>query len=120
MGLGTLIAGPVSDALGRKPVLIVCAAIYAGRRWPVLSLAPAWRCCLLPGSCRASVPPAPASVGMAMVRDLYKGRDMARIVSFVMMIFMLVPAVAPLMGQGILLFGRLADDLCCVFWSFRW
>jgi DHA1 family bicyclomycin/chloramphenicol resistance-like MFS transporter len=43
---------------------------------------------------------------MAMVRDLYKGRDMARIVSLVMMIFMIVPALAPLLGQGILLFGN--------------
>ena len=47
----------------------------------------------------------PRSAGMAVVRDLYKGRDMARIVSLVMTIFALVPAVAPLMGQIVLMFG---------------
>jgi DHA1 family bicyclomycin/chloramphenicol resistance-like MFS transporter len=37
-----------------------------------------------------------------MVRDLFKGREMARIMSFIMMVFILVPAIAPLMGQGII------------------
>ena len=37
---------------------------------------------------------------MALVRDLYQGRDMARIISFVMTIFTLVPAVAPLIEAG--------------------
>jgi DHA1 family bicyclomycin/chloramphenicol resistance-like MFS transporter len=42
---------------------------------------------------------------MALIRDLYQGREMARIVSFVMMIFMVVPAIAPLLGQAVLAFG---------------
>lgn len=44
----------------------------------------------------------PRVVAMAIVRDLYSGRDMARIVSFIMLVFMLVPAAAPLLGQGIM------------------
>ncbi|MGB7260561.1 MAG: MFS transporter, partial [Albidovulum sp.] len=40
--------------------------------------------------------------GMALVRDLYSGREMARLISFVMMIFTLVPAVAPLLGSVII------------------
>jgi DHA1 family bicyclomycin/chloramphenicol resistance-like MFS transporter len=40
-----------------------------------------------------------------MVRDLYSGREMARIMSFAMMIFTIVPALAPLMGQGIIALG---------------
>ncbi len=45
---------------------------------------------------------APRTVSIAMVRDLFKGREMAQIMSFAMMIFTLVPAVAPLMGQGVM------------------
>jgi DHA1 family bicyclomycin/chloramphenicol resistance-like MFS transporter len=45
---------------------------------------------------------APRTVGMAMTRDLYAGRQMARVVSLAMMMFVLVPAVAPLIGQGIM------------------
>ena len=45
----------------------------------------------------------PRTASMAMVRDLYKGREMARIMSFVMAVFILVPALAPLMGQVVML-----------------
>ncbi|MGL6209176.1 MAG: MFS transporter, partial [Paracoccaceae bacterium] len=44
----------------------------------------------------------PRIVTMAMVRDLYKGRDMARIMSFTMLFFLLVPAIAPMLGQLII------------------
>jgi DHA1 family bicyclomycin/chloramphenicol resistance-like MFS transporter len=41
-------------------------------------------------------------VAVAIIRDLYAGREMARLMSFVMMVFTLVPAVAPLAGAGII------------------
>ncbi len=104
MGFGTLIAGPVSDAFGRKPVIFACAAIYlvgAGLSY----LAPSLETLLVARVLQGIGAAAPRVVGPAMVRDLYKGRDMARILSLVMMIFMVVPAIAPLLGQGILLIG---------------
>jgi MFS transporter, DHA1 family, multidrug resistance protein len=44
----------------------------------------------------------PRVVSLAMVRDLYQGRQMARVISFAMMVFTLVPAAAPLMGAAIM------------------
>jgi MFS transporter, DHA1 family, multidrug resistance protein len=44
----------------------------------------------------------PRTAATALVRDLFEGRAMAQVMSFVMMVFMLVPAVAPLMGQTIM------------------
>jgi DHA1 family bicyclomycin/chloramphenicol resistance-like MFS transporter len=41
---------------------------------------------------------APRVVAIAMVRDLHAGRDMARITSFIMIVFMIVPAIAPALG----------------------
>ncbi len=104
MGVGTLIAGPVSDAIGRKATLLICAATFlAGAA--LCTVAPSLTLLLAARFLQGLGAAGPRTVGMAMVRDLYKGRDMARIVSLVMTIFALVPAVAPLLGQGILLIG---------------
>lgn len=103
MGIGTFFTGPLSDAFGRKPVIIVGAAIY------ILSAAVAWASSSLELVLIARVTmglgaAGPRVVAMAIVRDLYSGREMARMISIAMMIFTLVPAFAPLMGQGIILF----------------
>lgn len=101
MGLGTLFAGPLSDAFGRKPVLIAGALIYSfcallGFLAQSLELVLAAR--LVQGIGAAG----PRVVTLAIIRDLFAGRDMARIVSFAMMIFTLVPAIAPTLGAGII------------------
>ena len=44
-------------------------------------------------------------VSVAFIRDLYHGRRMAEVMSFVMTVFIMVPAIAPAMGSGILLLG---------------
>lgn len=104
MGFGTLVAGPISDRLGRKRVILICAAVYlAGAA--LSALAPSLETLLFARALQGLGAAAPRVVGMAMVRDLYKGRDMARIVSVVMMIFMVVPALAPLLGQAVLWVG---------------
>jgi DHA1 family bicyclomycin/chloramphenicol resistance-like MFS transporter len=104
MGIGTLFTGPLSDAFGRKRVILVGSGLYALAALacyfaPTLELLLAAR--LLQGLAAA----APRTVSVAMVRDLYAGREMARIMSFAMMIFTIVPAIAPLMGQGIIALG---------------
>ncbi len=101
MGAGTLVTGPLSDAFGRKPVIMVGALLYvtgAALAWaaPTLELMIAAR--ILQGLGAAG----PRVVALAMIRDLYSGREMARIVSFAMLVFTLFPAVAPLMGAGII------------------
>lgn len=103
MGVGTLFAGPLSDAFGRKPVLIAGALIYSfcallGFLAQSLELVLAAR--LVQGIGAAG----PRVVTLAIIRDLFAGRDMARIVSFAMMIFTLVPAIAPTLGAGIIAF----------------
>lgn len=101
MGVGTLFAGPLSDAFGRKPVIIGGAILYsvgALACWMANSLELLLIARVVQGLGSAG----PRAVSIALVRDLFSGREMARIMSFAMMIFTLVPAVAPMMGQGII------------------
>ncbi len=105
MGIGTFFTGPISDAVGRKPVIFCGAALY------IVASAVAWASSSLELVLIARVvqglgAAGPRVVAMAIIRDLYSGREMARIVSIAMMIFTLVPAIAPMLGAGVIaLFG---------------
>ena len=101
MGLGSFVTGPLSDAFGRKPVIIGGVLLYslgAALAWAAGSLEMLLMARVLQGLGAA----APRIVSTAMVRDLYSGREMARIISFVMLIFILVPAAAPAVGTLII------------------
>ena len=58
---------------------------------------------------------APRIVTIAMVRDQYEGRRMARLMSFAMSVFILVPTVAPALGQGILWLGGWRAIFAAIF-----
>lgn len=101
MGIGTFFTGPLSDAFGRKPVLMAGIALYATSAL-VASVSPSLEIILVTRVLMGIGAAAPRVVGVAIVRDFYAGREMARIMSFVMMIFALVPAFAPLVGTAII------------------
>lgn len=99
--VGLLVYGPVSDSVGRKPTMYAGVALFilggllcAFTRDFNLMIAGR----VLQGFGAAS----PRIVAIAMVRDIHGGRSMARIMSFVMAIFILVPILAPSIGQAIL------------------
>ena len=101
MGIGTLFAGPLSDAFGRKPVILLSSAGYIIAALACY-FAPNLETLLIARVVMGLGAAGPRTVAIAMVRDLFAGREMARIMSFVMMVFTLIPAVAPLMGQGVI------------------
>ncbi|MFB9223439.1 multidrug effflux MFS transporter [Paracoccus cavernae] len=105
MGLGTFFAGPISDAIGRKPTITIGFGIYALAAI-VAAQAQSLEFLLAARFVMGLGASAPRIATMALVRDLYQGREMARITSFVSMIFILIPAVAPLLGSVVIgIFG---------------
>ena len=101
MGLGTLVAGPLSDRFGRKRIIMLGSGLYALAALACY-LAPSLETLLAARMIQGIGAAGPRTVSIAMIRDLFRGREMARIMSFVMMVFTAVPAIAPLMGQGII------------------
>lgn len=101
MGLGTFISGPLADQFGRKATVIAGSSLY------VIGAALAGMSGSIEGMLAARVLQGlgasfPRVVAMAIIRDLYSGRAMARLLSFVMLVFSLVPAIAPTLGYGII------------------
>ncbi len=98
---GQLIYGPISDSFGRKRAVYIGLTIFL--IGSTLSLFSASFETMLMGRMLQGFGAAAARViSVAMIRDQYSGRDMARVMSFVMAVFILVPALAPSIGQLIL------------------
>ena len=104
MGLGTLFAGPLSDAFGRKRVILLGSALYSLAALACY-FAPTLETLLIARVVQGIGSAGPRTVSIALVRDLFRGREMARIMSFAMMVFTMVPALAPLMGAGVMAFA---------------
>jgi len=104
MGLGTFLAGPLADAIGRRRTIGWGVGLYilgAGLGAMAQSLELMLAARFLQGIGAAG----PRIASMALVRDQYSGREMARVTSFISMIFILIPAAAPALGQLIIGFA---------------
>ncbi len=105
MTIGESIAGPLSDAIGRKPILFMGIIIYLVGT-SLCYFASSFEWFLIGRFVQGLGVAGPHIAAIAIVRDNYSGEQMARIMSLVMMIFMAVPAIAPSIGQVIIHFFR--------------
>lgn len=105
LALMSLVHGPLSDALGRRPVvmggvaLFTLASIGCALTWSIESL---WFFRALQGA----VAGAGWIVARAIMRDLYEGPRVQRLMSNVSMLFTVAPALAPMIGGWVLLMGH--------------
>lgn len=100
LSIGQLFYGPLSDSIGRKPAVYLGLFIFLVGC--VLSILATSFEMMLAGRVLQGLGAAgPRVVTIALIRDLFEGRAMARIMSFVMMVFIMIPAAAPAIGQAI-------------------
>jgi DHA1 family bicyclomycin/chloramphenicol resistance-like MFS transporter len=104
-GISQLVFGSLSDTYGRRKILLGGLAFYS-----VTLLAASWSTSLsMLLTLRFAQGVGAAAVRittMAIIRDCFGGREMARVMSYVMIVFMIVPIVAPSVGQLIVTYAE--------------
>ena len=90
LGLGPLLFGPLSDSLGRKPVVYMGFSLFVLASLVCVSTESLW--VMIIGRIVQGIGlSAPRTIAIAIIRDLYSGDYMARIMSFVTVVFLWFP-----------------------------
>lgn len=121
---GQILFGPLSDRFGRKPVLMTGLAIFIVGTIGAI-IASTFDALLAARFVQGFGAASPRIIAVAIIRDLYRGRQMARVMSFAMMVFIIIPVLAPSVGQALIHVGNwhwtfyalLAMGLVAVVWS---
>ncbi len=104
LGVGQIVFGPLSDRIGRRGAILTGMVVFMAGC--LVSIFASTFGAMIAGRVLQGIGvAAPRIVTIAMVRDRYQGRRMARLMSFAMSIFVLVPTVAPALGQAVLWLG---------------
>lgn len=98
LGFGQLLFGPLSDSFGRKPIVYIGFVVFVIASI-ICVVTKSFEMMLLGRVLQGVGLASPRTMTIAMVRDTYSGDYMAKILSIVVMIFILVPVVAPTLGQ---------------------
>jgi DHA1 family bicyclomycin/chloramphenicol resistance-like MFS transporter len=107
-----LIHGPLADRYGRRTVLLWSLGLYAVAN-VACALAGSFTLLLAARALGGAVIAAARVATIALVRDCYHGRAMARVMSIAFMVFMIVPILAPTFGWTVLQFGNWR----AIFWT---
>ena len=126
LGFGQLISGPLSDSFGRKPVIYVGFIVFVLASFVCVS-ATSLEMMVFGRILQGIGLSAPRTISIAMVRDRYSGDYMARVMSFIVVIFILVPVVAPAIGKIILdfygwqaiFYSQLLFGVFVMFWLWK-
>ncbi len=107
----SLFHGPLSDALGRKPVILAGSALFVLSSL-ACALAPNLTWLLIGRAAQGLSAGAGQIISRAMVRDIFTGNKAQRVMAEIAMIFGLAPALAPIVGGWLLVHG----DWRGIFW----
>jgi DHA1 family bicyclomycin/chloramphenicol resistance-like MFS transporter len=103
-GIMQLVYGPVSDVIGRRPALMIGLAVYVVGG-VIATLASSFSMLLVGRAIQGAGLASTRVLSVAIVRDRFAGREMARVMSITIMIFIIVPILAPASGSLLLLLG---------------
>lgn len=112
MGAGQLLFGPLSDRFGRRGVLLASLfgyTVFGG----ACAFVGSFEQLVAFRAAQGVVAAGARVVALSLVRDLFEGVAMARVMSWVMAVFMTVPILAPSLGFAILQFA----SWHAIFWS---
>ena len=104
LGVGQLVYGPISDTIGRRSPMIVGFAIYLFGSL-LAALADSFILLLFARFLQGLGAAGPRIMSLAIIRDRVAGANMAQVMSQIMMVFILVPVLAPSFGELILMVG---------------
>lgn len=126
MAAGPWLYGPISDRYGRRRPLFAGLVLYIVGAGLAIA-APTFGWIIVARVVWGLGAAAPRSLSLALIRDRYEGDGMARLMSMIMAVFLLVPIVAPGVGAGLnaiapwrVVFWLPAVAATCVLcWAFR-
>lgn len=98
LGFGQLIFGPLSDSFGRKPIVFVGFIVFVIATI-ICVTANSFEVMIIGRVLQGVGLSSPRTLSIAIVRDSYSGNYMAKILSIVVMVFIIVPVIAPALGQ---------------------
>lgn len=126
LGFGQLVFGPISDSFGRKPVIYIGFLLFVLASF-VCIYATNIETMVFGRILQGVGLSAPRTLSIAMIRDRFEGDHMAKIMSFVVTIFILVPIVAPSLGKLMLdsygwqsiFYSQLLFGVAILFWLWK-
>jgi len=101
LGAGQLVFGTLSDSFGRKPMVYAGVVTFILAR-VICVTAQSLETMLIGRILQGIGLSAPRSISISIIRDSYSGENMARIMSFITVVFIIVPMISPMIGQLIL------------------
>ena len=105
LGVAQLLYGPLSDRFGRRIPMLFGIGIYVVCSIGII-VVPSFATMLILRFIQGAGAAATRVITISIVRDVYGGRAMAEVMSLIMMVFMIVPIIAPGTGQVIMFFGE--------------
>jgi DHA1 family bicyclomycin/chloramphenicol resistance-like MFS transporter len=104
-GIAQLAFGPLSDRFGRRPPLLFGLGVYVAAALGA-AFAPSFTTLLILRVVQGMGAAATRVITVSIIRDVFGGRAMAEVMSLVFMVFMVIPVVAPGLGQIVMLFSE--------------
>lgn len=104
-GVMQIVFGTVSDVVGRKKTFMAGLALYAFG-CALAMVAETYTLLLVARVIQGLGAAASRVLSVAIVRDRYEGREMAQVMSFSMMVFLIIPVIAPTFASGVLLVAQ--------------
>ena len=126
LGFGQLISGPLSDSYGRKPIIYIGFIVFVFASL-ICVFSTSLEMMIVGRILQGIGLSAPRTISIAMIRDRFSGNYMAKVMSFVVAIFILVPVVAPALGKIMLdlygwqsiFYSQLLFGLAVMLWLWR-